>query len=55
MRRSTESLLRTYIGNGPASAAVDGSIRRGEHTTIDAVVIFTDLRGFTEKTEKWTK
>jgi len=55
MRRSTESLLRTYIGNGPASAVVDGSIRRGEHTTIDAVVMFSDLRGFTEKTEKWAK
>ena len=54
MRRSTESLLRAYIGDGPAAAVNEGTIRRGEHTSLDAVVIFTDLRGFTSKSEKWT-
>ena len=53
MRRSTESLLRAYIGNGPATAVTEGSIMRGEQVALEAVVMFTDLRGFTEKSEKW--
>ena len=47
MRKSTKSLLRTYLGDGPSEAVWDGTIRRGERTTLDAVVMFTDLRGFT--------
>ena len=53
MRLSTESLLRTYIGVGPAKSVVDGTIMRGEHAAIEAVVMFTDLRGFTAKSEQW--
>ncbi|WP_394688683.1 adenylate/guanylate cyclase domain-containing protein [Hoeflea sp.] len=55
MRRSTESLLRTYIGNDPASAVSNGTIRRGGHEVLDAVVMFTDLRGFTSKSEQWSE
>ena len=47
MRKSTQSLLRTYLGDGPAAAVWNGSIRRGERTTLEAVVMFSDLRGFT--------
>ncbi len=54
MRRSTESLLRTYIGNDPASAVSNGTIRRGGHQVLEAVVMFTDLRGFTSKSEQWS-
>ncbi len=54
MRRSTESLLKTYIGEGPANAVSSGSIQRGEHTSIEAVVLISDLRGFTSKSEQWT-
>lgn len=47
MRMSTQSLLRTYLGNGPSEAVWNGTIQRGERKTLDAVVMFTDLRGFT--------
>lgn len=47
MRKSAQSLLRTYLGDGPAEAVWNGSIRRGGCTTLEAVVMFSDLRGFT--------
>lgn len=52
MRRSTRSLLKTYLGNGPAEAVSAGSIRRGDLSTERAVVMFSDLRGFTEKSNR---
>ena len=54
MRRSSESLLRTYLGEGPAKAVIEGTIRRGEHLGLDAVVMFSDLRDFTAKSESWS-
>lgn len=51
MRKSTQSLLRTYLGNGPSEAVWNGTIRRGERKTLEAVVMFTDLRGFTALSE----
>lgn len=48
MRKSTQSLLRTYLGNGPSEAVWNGTIKRGERTNLEAVVMFSDLRGFTE-------
>lgn len=53
MRRSSESLLRTYLGEGPARSVIDGTIRRGEHKALDAAVMFSDLRDFTAKSESW--
>ncbi len=47
MRKSSKSLLRTYLGDGPSEAVWRGTIRRGERTTLEAVVMFSDLRGFT--------
>lgn len=47
MRKSSRSLLRTYLGDGPSEAVWNGSIQRGERTTLEAVVMFSDLRGFT--------
>lgn len=47
MRKSTQSLLRTYLGKGPSEAVWNGTIQRGERRTLEAVVRFTDLRGFT--------
>lgn len=47
MRKSTQSLLRTYLGDGPSAAVWNGTIQRGERTTLEAVVMFSDLRGFT--------
>lgn len=51
MRKSARSLLRTYLGDGPSEAIWNGSIRRGERTTLEAVVMFSDLRGFTALSE----
>ena len=51
MRKSTRSLLRTYLGDGPSEAVWNGSIRRGERTSLEAVVMFSDLRGFTALSE----
>jgi len=47
MRKSSKSLLRTYLGDGPSEAVWNGTIQRGERTTLDAVVMFSGLRGFT--------
>lgn len=47
MRKSSKGLLRTYLGEGPSEAVWDGTIKRGERTTIEAVIMFCDLRGFT--------
>lgn len=51
MRKSTQSLLRTYLGAGPSDAVWNGSIQRGERTSLEAVVMFSDLRGFTTFSE----
>jgi adenylate cyclase len=51
MRKSTQSLLRTYLGDGPSEEVWNGTIRRGQRKTLEAVVMFTDLRGFTELSE----
>ena len=47
MRKSSKSLLRTYLGDGPSEAVWNGTVRRGERTSLEAVVMFCDLRGFT--------
>jgi len=47
MRKSTQSLLRTYLGDGPSSAVWNGAIKRSERSTLEAVIMFSDLRGFT--------
>ena len=47
MRKSSKSLLRTYLGDGPSEAVWNGTVKRGERTTLSAVVVFSDLRGFT--------
>jgi adenylate cyclase len=47
MRRSTASLLRTYLGAGPADAVLAGAIRRGDRRRIEAAIVFCDLRDFT--------
>ncbi len=55
MRKSTQSLLRTYLGTGPSEAVWNGTIQRGERKTLEAVVMFTDLRGFTALSEGSTE
>lgn len=55
MRKSSKSLLRTYLGDGPSEAVWNGTIKRGERTTIEAVVMFSDLRGFTAMSDNSTE
>ena len=55
MRKSTQSLLRTYLGTGPSEAVWNGTIQRGERKALEAVVMFSDLRGFTTLSENSTE
>ncbi|HZA66752.1 MAG TPA: adenylate/guanylate cyclase domain-containing protein [Geminicoccaceae bacterium] len=52
MRRSSASLLRTFLGDGPADAVLAGAIRRGDRRHIEAAILFCDLRGFTALSER---
>ena len=51
--RSQTSLLRTYRGSVPAEAVMAGAVQRGDVRTLEAVVLVTDLRGFTAKSLAW--
>ena len=52
MRRSAASLLRTFLGDGPAEAVLAGAIRRGDRRHIEAAILLADLRGFTTLSER---
>jgi len=52
MRRSATSLLRTYLGVGPAGRVAEGAIRRGDVVAVDAAILFVDMRGFTALSER---
>jgi adenylate cyclase len=52
MRRSSASLLRTFLGDGPADAVLAGAIRCGDRRHIEAAILFCDLRGFTMLSER---
>jgi adenylate cyclase len=47
MRAIGHGLLAAYLGNDPASRVFAGTVQRGEVRSVDAIVFFTDLRGFT--------
>ena len=46
-RNTTDTVLRTYLGTGPAKAVAAGAVRRGDRERVDALILLTDLRGFT--------
>lgn len=50
-RRSTRTLLHTYLGRHAAERVSAGSIRRSEGERMRAIVAFADLRGFTHMTD----
>jgi adenylate cyclase len=47
MRRSTASLLATFLGDGPAARVQAGAIHRGDIVETEAAILLTDMRGFT--------
>jgi adenylate cyclase len=49
--RMTRTLMETYLGGGAGQRVLRGRIVRGIAERIDAVVWFSDLRGFTRITE----
>lgn len=51
LTRMTETLMQTYLGRDAARRVLSGGIMRGVSDTIDAVVWFSDLRGFTRITD----
>ena len=47
MRAIYEGLLAAYLGQDPAARVLEGTVQRGEVQSVEAVLFFTDLRGFT--------
>ena len=47
MRAVGQGLLAAYLGDDPASRVFAGTVQRGEVQSVEAIVFFTDLRGFT--------
>lgn len=51
-RQTGEDLLKTYLGADAGGRVLSGEIQRGSLQTIDAVVWYFDLQGFTRLSEK---
>jgi adenylate cyclase len=49
--RMTETLMQTYLGHDAAQRVLSGRILRGVADTIEAVIWFSNLRGFTRITD----
>lgn len=50
-RRMTEALLRAYLGGDAATRVLKGEVHRGSGQTIEAAILFADVRSFTEMSE----
>ena len=46
-RNTARTLMETYVGQRAGLRVLDGEIARGDGSSIDAVIWFSDLRGFT--------
>ena len=51
-RQSATTLLATYLGRRSGARVLSGEIRRGSGETINAVIWVSDLRGFTQLSER---
>lgn len=45
-----DRLLRTYVGDEPHRAILDGNVKRGQVTTIRSAILFADMRDLTGHT-----
>jgi adenylate cyclase len=52
LRRTTATLLETYIGREAGARVLAGHIRRGDTESIHAAIWLSDLRGFTELADR---
>lgn len=48
MRAIGQGLLAAYLGDDPARRVLAGTVLRGEVQSVEAVLFYADLRGFTE-------
>lgn len=51
-RRTAKTLLDTYVGRRTGGRVLSGAITRGTVENVDAVILYADLRGFTELSEQ---
>jgi adenylate cyclase len=51
-RDMTRALLATYIGGNAAEQVIAGRVRRGSVGRDEAVILYADLRGFTDFTDR---
>jgi adenylate cyclase len=52
LRRVATTLLDTYVGHGAGERILQGQIRRGDIERIGAVLLLSDLRGFTAESDR---
>ena len=50
--RAAETLLKTYLGADAGMRVLRGQVQRGSGQTIEAAILFADLRGFTDLSER---
>ncbi|MCK5683410.1 adenylate/guanylate cyclase domain-containing protein [bacterium] len=51
LNRTATNLLDTYVGNNAGARILSGKIKRGDTEVINAVIWFSDLRGFTSMSD----
>jgi adenylate cyclase len=52
LRRTAGNLRSTYVGRNAGDRVLAGRIRKGDIEVIQAVIWFSDLRGFTELSQR---
>ena len=52
LRRTASNLLSTYVGRNAGDRVLAGKIRRGDIEVIPAIIWFSDLRGFTQLSQR---
>ncbi|MBV8760646.1 MAG: adenylate/guanylate cyclase domain-containing protein [Deltaproteobacteria bacterium] len=52
LRRTSANLLSTYVGRNAGDRVLAGKIRRGDIEVIPAIIWFSDLRGFTQLSQR---
>ncbi len=51
-RHTTRTLLCTYLGHAAAERVIKGTIRRFQCESMNAIILYSDLRGFTELADR---